>query len=58
LIKDLGEHLISNKLKVGQFIEAHNPNVIDLKIFMPDLDEQILSNVNTMEELKKLEYGM
>jgi molybdopterin-guanine dinucleotide biosynthesis protein A len=58
LIKDLGEHLISNKLKVGQFIEAHNPNVIDLKIYMPDLDEQILSNVNTMEELKKLEYGM
>lgn len=58
LIKDLGEHLISNKLKVGQFIEAHNPNIIDLKVFMPDLDEQILSNVNTMEELKKLEYEM
>lgn len=58
LIKDLGEHLISNKLKVGQFIEAHNPNIIDFKVFMPDLDEHILSNVNTMEELKKLEYEM
>lgn len=58
LVKDLEEHIFNNKLKVGQFIESHNPNVIDLKTFMPDLDELVLANVNSMEELKNIKYEM
>lgn len=58
LVKDIEEHIFSNKLKVGQFIESHNPNIIDLKTFMPDLDEFVLANVNSMEELKNINYEM
>lgn len=58
LIHELGEHIVSNKLKVGQFIESKNADVIDLEVFLPTMDHQIVANINTMDELKKMEYGM
>lgn len=58
LVDDLEKHITSNKLKVGQFIESHSPKIIDLKMLLPDLDDLILANINSKEELKKLEYEM
>lgn len=58
LVKDLGEHLIANKLKVGQFLESKSVHIIDLKLHLPELDLQVLANVNTSEELKILKNEM
>lgn len=58
LIKDLGEHIVNNKLKVGQFISSNNADIIDLNKELPHLESYVVANVNTMEELKKLEYAV
>lgn len=58
LLKDIGEHLIANKLKVGQFLENKGVNIIDLNKHLPELELQTLANVNTKEDLKTVNYGM
>lgn len=58
LISSLGEHLLENKLKVKCFNDKHTRKVLELKKSLLKTNNHSLSNVNTMEELKKLEHGM
>lgn len=58
LTKSLGEHLLNNKLKVELFIKDNSFEILDLSMEKEKVEERVVVNINTMEELKNSEYEM
>jgi len=55
IVDDLYTEIVNDNLKVGQFIQSKNATVIDLETQLPDMKSQGVANINTRDELKKLE---